>query len=79
MIHTIIGAVKDRPGVSLRLSMGTCRINAAVIRHQMAHASVTMTAAHTGEIPLKQIRTELSMKFGDKTDVLETMEAGAAT
>jgi hypothetical protein len=37
-----------------------------------------MTAFYTGEIPLEQIRTEFSMKFGNKIDVLETMETGAA-
>ena len=33
---------------------------------------------YIGEIPLEQIRTEFSMKFGNKIDVLETMETGAA-
>jgi hypothetical protein len=44
----------------------------------MGHASAAMTALYTGEIPLDQIRTEFSMKFGNKIDVLETMETGAA-
>ena len=70
MIHTIPGVVKDRPGVSLQLAMGTCRIKPAVIRQQMGHASAAMTALYTGEIPLEQIRTEFSMKFGNKIDVL---------
>jgi hypothetical protein len=30
------------------------------------------------EIPLDDVRAEFSMKFGDKIDVLETMETGAA-
>jgi hypothetical protein len=33
-----------------------------------------MTARYTGEIPLEQTRTEFSMKFGNKIDVLENME-----
>jgi integrase len=49
-------------------------INPAVIRQQMGHTSSTMTARYTGEIPLEQIRTEFSMKFGNKIDVLENME-----
>jgi hypothetical protein len=53
-------------------------VNPAVIRQQMGHASAAMTALYTGEIPLEQIRTEFSMKFGNKIDVLETMETGAA-
>ena len=53
-------------------------VNPAVIRQQMGHASAAMTALYTGEIPLEQIRTEFSMKFGNKIDVLETMETDAA-
>jgi integrase len=49
-------------------------INPAVIRQQMGHTSSTMTARYTGEIPLEQTRTEFSMKFGNKIDVLENME-----
>jgi integrase len=49
-------------------------INPAVIRQQMGHTSSTMTARYTGEIPLEQIRTEFSMKFGNRIDVLENME-----
>jgi hypothetical protein len=37
-----------------------------------------MTALYTGEIPLEQVRTEFSIKFGTKIDVLEIMETGAA-
>jgi hypothetical protein len=48
------------------------------IRQQMGHASAAMTTLYTGEIPLEQIRTEFSMKFANKIDVLETMETGAA-
>ncbi|MGB2627939.1 MAG: hypothetical protein WAK20_14220 [Candidatus Acidiferrum sp.] len=77
MIHTITGPVKDPFGVSLQLAMGTCRIKTAVIRQQMGHASAAMTAFYTGEIPLEQIRTEFSTKFGSKIDVLETMETDA--
>jgi len=44
----------------------------------MGHASAAMTALYTGEIPLDQIRNEFSMKFGNKIDVLETMETDAA-
>ncbi len=53
-------------------------VNPAVIRQQMGHASAAMTALYTGEIPLEQIRTEFSIKFGNKIDVLETVETGAA-
>jgi integrase len=53
-------------------------INPAVIRQQMGHTSSTMTARYTGEIPFEQIRTEFSMKFGTKIDVLENMENEAA-
>ena len=49
-------------------------INPAVIRQQMGHTSSTMTARYTREIPLEQIRTEFSSKFGNKIDVLENME-----
>jgi hypothetical protein len=58
--------------------MGTCRSKPR--RHSSAdgHASAAMTALYTGEIPLEQILTEFSMKFGNKIDVLETMETGAA-
>jgi len=49
-------------------------INPAVIRQQMGHTSSTMTARYTGEIPLEQVRTEFSIKFGDKIDVMENME-----
>jgi hypothetical protein len=35
----------------------------------MGHASAAMTAFYTGEVPLEQIRTEFSMKFGNKIDV----------
>jgi hypothetical protein len=40
----------------------------------MGHSTSTMTARYTGEIPLKQIRTEFSSKIGNKIDVLENME-----
>jgi integrase len=53
-------------------------VNPAVIRQQMGHSSAAMTALYTGEIPLEQIQTEFSIKFGNKIDVLETMETGAA-
>jgi integrase len=43
-------------------------VNPAVIRQQMGHASAAITALYTGEIPLEQIRTEFSMKFGNKID-----------
>lgn len=54
--------------------MGTCWINPAVIRQQMGHASAAMTARYTGEIPLEQIRSEFSSKFGTKTKLLENKE-----
>jgi hypothetical protein len=43
----------------------------ALIRQQMGHASAAMTARYTGEIPLEQIRSEFSSKFGTKTELLE--------
>jgi integrase len=49
-------------------------LNPAVIRQQMGHTTSTMTARYTGEIPIEQIRTEFSMRFGNKIDVLENME-----
>jgi hypothetical protein len=53
-------------------------VKPAVIRQQMGHSSSAMTDRYTGEIPLDDVRVEFSMKFGDKIDVLETMETGAA-
>lgn len=49
-------------------------INPAVIRQQMGHASAAMTARYTGEIPLEQIRSEFSSKFGSNTELLENKE-----
>ncbi len=37
-----------------------------------------MTDRYTGEIPLDDVRSEFSMKFGNKIVVLENMENGAA-
>jgi integrase len=45
----------------------------AVIRPQMGHTSAAMTARYTGEIPLDQVKAELSSKFGHKIDVLENI------
>ncbi len=53
-------------------------VKPAVIRQQMGHSSSAMTDRYTGEIPLDDVRAEFSMKFGNKIDVLETMETGAA-
>jgi integrase len=53
-------------------------INPAVIRQQMGHTSSRMTARYTGEVPIEQIRTEFSITFGNKIDVLENMENDAA-
>ena len=44
-----------------------------MIRQQMGHTSATMTARYTGEIPLDQIRAELSSEFGNKINVLENI------
>jgi hypothetical protein len=41
-------------------------------------SSAAMTEGYTGEIPLNDVRTEFSMKFGTKINVLEIMETGAA-
>ena len=53
-------------------------VKPAIIRQQMGHSSAAMTERYTGEIPLDDVRTEFSMKFGNKIDVLEIMETGAA-
>lgn len=53
-------------------------VKPAIIRQQMGHSSAAMTERYTGEIPLDDVRTEFSMKFGSKIDVLEIMETGAA-
>lgn len=52
-------------------------VKPAIIRQQMGHSSAAMTERYTGEIPLDDVRTEFSMKFGGKIDVLEIMETGA--
>ena len=41
-------------------------------------AGSTPEASIAGCIPFEQIRTEFSMKFGDKIDVLETMQTAVA-
>jgi len=53
-------------------------VKPAVIRQQMGHSSSAMTDRYTGEIPLDDVRSEFSMKFGNKIVVLENMENGAA-
>ncbi len=53
-------------------------VKPAVIRQQMGHSSSAMTDRYTGEIPLDDVRSEFSMKFGNKIVVLEKMENGAA-
>jgi integrase len=53
-------------------------VNAAVIRQQMGHSSAAMTALYTGEIPIAQIRSEFSMRFGNKIVVLENVENKSA-
>jgi hypothetical protein len=44
----------------------------------MGQTTFTMTARQTGKIPTEQVRTEFSMRFGNKIDVLEKMENEAA-
>lgn len=46
-------------------------INPAVIRQQMGHTSAAMTARYTGEIPIEQVRSEFSTKFGFAPKLLE--------
>jgi integrase len=46
-------------------------LNPAVLRQQMGHSSAAMTARHTGEIPLQQVRQAFS---GLKKPLLENME-----
>lgn len=53
-------------------------INPAVIRQQMGHTSAAMTRLYTGEVPLEYVEAEFSVKFGNKIDVLENVENGAA-
>lgn len=48
--------------------------NPAVIRQQMGHSSVAMTARYTGEIPVEQVRAAFSSTDGNKIVVLEKME-----
>jgi hypothetical protein len=52
--------------------------NPAVIRQQMGHSSASMTALYTDEIPLDEIRSEFSSKFGNKIVILEKMENDSA-
>ena len=52
-------------------------VKPAVIRQQISHSSSAMTDRYTGEIPLDDVRSEFSMKFGNKIVVLENMENGA--
>jgi integrase len=49
-------------------------LNPAVIRQQMGHTTAAMTARYTGEIPLEQVRSEFSTKFGSKEELLEKTE-----
>jgi integrase len=53
-------------------------VKPAIIRQQMGHSSAAMTERYTGEVPLDDVRSEFSMKFGTEIDVLEIMETGAA-
>jgi hypothetical protein len=49
-------------------------VNPAVIRQQMGHSSAAMTALHTGELPLEDVRTEFRLKFGPTIHALELLE-----
>jgi integrase len=49
-------------------------IDPAVIRTQMGHSSAAMTYKYTGQVPIDQVKAELSMRFGNKTDVLENKD-----
>jgi integrase len=53
---------------------GLTGVNPAVIRQQMGHASAAKTAHYTGEIPLDEVRTEFSTKFGFEKELLEKTE-----
>jgi len=44
----------------------------------MGHSSATMTRLYSGEIPLEDVAAAFSKTFGNKIDVLETMETEAA-
>jgi integrase len=53
-------------------------LNPAVHRQMMGHSSATMTRLYSGEIPLEDVAAAFSKTFGNKIDVLETMETEAA-
>jgi integrase len=53
-------------------------VNPAVIRQQMGHTSAAMTRLYTGEIPIEHVEAEFSTRFGNRIDVLENVENGAA-
>ena len=65
-----------RRGYNRRLELAG--VNPAVIRQMMGHSSSTMTARYTGELPIDAMAASLSKTFGNKIDVLEIMETGAA-
>jgi integrase len=53
-------------------------LNPAVHRQMMGHSSAAMTQLYSGEIPLQDVAAAFSKAFGNKIDVLETMETEAA-
>lgn len=44
----------------------------------MGHSGDDMARLYTDEIPIERVQAEFSMKFGNKIDVLETVETEAA-
>lgn len=53
-------------------------VNPAVLRQQMGHTESAMTALYTGEVPFEEVQAEFFKTFGNRIDVLEKMENGAA-
>jgi hypothetical protein len=44
------------------------------MRQQMGHTSAAMMARYTSEIPLEQVRSEFSKKFGSKIEFWKKTE-----
>jgi integrase len=49
-----------RRGCNRRWELG--RVSSAVIRQQMGHASASMTALYTGEIPVEQVQKQFQLE-----------------
>ena len=67
-LHPAVKAV-GLPKAGMHAFRGGCnrrwelaRVSAAVIQHQMGHASATMTALYTGEIPVEQVAKQFQVE-----------------